>query len=270
MPTDAFHATAVAGAREWQMAYGERFALEGLLGQLKPRLAIETGTAQGGSLRRLAAHAEEVHAFDLVPETKTLERELPNATVHVGDSAETLPRVLAELGAAARHVDFALIDGDHTAAGVQRDARALLEAADACARTIVVFHDTANADVRAGLEELDLPAHPRVATCLLDFVPGYLTVPDHPGFPLQGWNGLGLVVLGEHDGPAEVDEERLPVTDAYAALADQVRSRSSATPPGPEPAHAPVGGFDGAAVALAALAGGALGAALGRLSGRGD
>ncbi len=47
-----------------QMAHGERFAIEGLLTVLEPDLALETGTAEGGSLRRLAAHSREVHAFE--------------------------------------------------------------------------------------------------------------------------------------------------------------------------------------------------------------
>src|SRR4051794_1441385 len=94
----------------WQMTYGERFALEGVLTQVKPTLAIETGTAQGGSLRRIARHAEEVHAFDIVPEVKDLENEIENATVHIGDSATVLPEVLDGFAAEGRHVDFALID----------------------------------------------------------------------------------------------------------------------------------------------------------------
>ncbi len=64
------------------MRYGERFALEGILESLKPRLAIEIGTAQGGSLRRIAAHAEEVHSFDIVPEIEALEREPGEPQVH--------------------------------------------------------------------------------------------------------------------------------------------------------------------------------------------
>ena len=50
---------------DWQMAPGERAAIEGLLAQIEPALAIEIGTAQGGSLRRIAHYSAEVHAFDL-------------------------------------------------------------------------------------------------------------------------------------------------------------------------------------------------------------
>ena len=41
----------------WQMSYGERAGLEGVLSQLKPALAVEIGTAEGGSLARIAARS---------------------------------------------------------------------------------------------------------------------------------------------------------------------------------------------------------------------
>jgi len=183
----------------WQMTHGERYAIEGLLCELKPDLALETGTAEGGSLRRLAAHSKEVHAFDIVPAVKDLESTIANATIHIGDSAETLPEVLESFTSSGRQVDFALIDGDHTSEGVRRDIAAVLASA-ACTRTVIVFHDTANEVVRAGLESIDLPNHPKVALCELDFVPGHLVVPDHPQYPHAAWNGLGLVVLDEEQG----------------------------------------------------------------------
>jgi hypothetical protein len=48
-----------------QMSFGERAALEGVLGQCEPRLAVEIDTYKGRSLRFLARHCEQVHAFDL-------------------------------------------------------------------------------------------------------------------------------------------------------------------------------------------------------------
>ncbi len=49
----------------WQMTLGERAAMEGVLAQRKPRLAIGIGTAAGGSLQRVEAGAGEVHAYEL-------------------------------------------------------------------------------------------------------------------------------------------------------------------------------------------------------------
>ncbi len=206
----------------WQMTLGERFAIEGVLSQLKPSLSIETGTAQGGSLRRLAEHSDEVHAFDIVPEVKELEAEFDNVTIHIGDSTTRLPDVLDTFAAERRHVDFALIDGDHTSDGVQRDIIAVLDSG-ACKQTVVIFHDTTNDDVRAGLDALDLPRHPKVALCMLDFVPGYLVVEHHPQYPHAGWNGLGLVILDVARGAAPA----ATMSDRYSSAEVIQRARRS-------------------------------------------
>jgi hypothetical protein len=211
-------------AASWQMRYGERYVLEGVLCDLRPELAIEVGTARGGSLRRIAAHAREVHSFDVDPGVAAVVAALPNATAHIGDSRETLPAFLAGAERDGRNVDFALVDGDHSSDGVRRDVEAVL-ASGACGRTVLMLHDTANEDVRRGLEELDLPSHPKVDLCLLDFFAGRLVVRDHV-YSRQCWNGLGLVVLdaAREPGPpvVELDHEDVPLTlrlarDALAA-----------------------------------------------------
>ncbi len=243
----------------WQMTYGERFALEGLLTQLQPSLAIETGTADGGSLRRIAAHADEVHAFDIAREVARLGDDIPNATIHIGDSAVLLPRVLGDLAAGGRHVDFALIDGDHSYEGVRRDATAVVDS-DACRQTVIVFHDTANAEVRAGLESLDLAAHDKVALCIWDFVPGYLVVKGHPHHPHAAWNGLGLVILGGHerDERAVTMDDRYSVAEVYGVFRDVFDARTGA--PAADAAHG--------RTLLSAVLGALAGATVARLLGR--
>lgn len=109
------------------MTFSERAALEGVLSQLKPQLAVEIGTAEGGSLRRIATHSVEVHSFDLV-EPEAAVRDLPNVTLHTGDSHVMLAEFLDHLAGAGGGVDFALVDGDHTAEGVRQDLEALLTA----------------------------------------------------------------------------------------------------------------------------------------------
>ena len=174
-----------------QMSLGERAALEGVLAALKPRLAIEIGTAEGGSLRRIAEHSAEVHSFDLVdPEPEIAA--IPHATCHAGDSHELLPAFLEELADAGRRVDFVLVDGDHSAEGVRRDAEDLL-ASPVISNTVILFHDTANEQVRAGLDAVDFDAHEKVVHVEPDFVAG--SVFSAPELRDELWGGLGLVLV---------------------------------------------------------------------------
>jgi 2-polyprenyl-3-methyl-5-hydroxy-6-metoxy-1,4-benzoquinol methylase len=227
----------------WQMKFGERCALEGLLSFLKPGLSIEVGTAQGGSLHRIAEHSREVHSFDLAPEVAELGERHPNVEFHIGDSATLLPELLGRLADSGRHVDFALVDGDHTAEGVERDARALLEA-DACRRTVIVFHDAANDEVRAGLDALALAKHPKVALALPDFVPGYVVENGPRRFEI--WNGLALVVLDEakRRGGAFVDSEVYDAAALNRRVRDQLRGELSDNGQRAEVAAAPPAEFD--------------------------
>jgi hypothetical protein len=191
---------------DWQMSFGERAALEGVLSQLQPQLAIEIGTAEGGSLARVAAHSAEVHSFDLV-EPRPAASELSNVTFHTGDSHKLLPELLASLAEANRNVDFVLVDGDHSAEGVRQDVEDLL-ASPAIGRTIILLHDTMNEAVRAGLESVRYETYPKVAYVELDLVAGYMF--REPSLLHELWGGLGLVV---------VDSTR----DAY--FSDPVRQR---------------------------------------------
>ena len=49
-----------------QMTFGEQVAIEGVLARLRPSVSIELGTAEGGSLSRIARWSTEVHTFDFV------------------------------------------------------------------------------------------------------------------------------------------------------------------------------------------------------------
>jgi hypothetical protein len=175
--------------RVWQMSWGERAAIEGVLSQLAPRLAVEIGSMEGACLRRLAAHAEEVHSFDLAAPTLALPA---NVTLHTGDSHELLPGFLSELEHAGRNVDLVIVDGDHTPAGVRRDVEDLLDS-PAVANTVLLIHDTGNERVRSGLDAVPFAAWPKVAHVELDWVPGRLFA--EPDLRHQLWFGLGLVIV---------------------------------------------------------------------------
>ncbi len=180
----------------WQMSFGERAGLEGILSQLRPKLAIEIGTAEGGSLARIAAHSDEVHSFDLVPPSDEA-RGLSNVTFHTGDSHALLPELLARFADERRNVDFVLVDGDHSAEGVHQDMRDLLDS-PATGQTVILAHDTANPEVRDGLDRVRYSAYPKVAYVELDLVAGYMF--REPSLLHQLWGGLGLVVVDSARG----------------------------------------------------------------------
>jgi Methyltransferase domain len=178
--------------REWQMSLGERAAMEGLLAQLSPDLSLEIGTAEGGSLARIAAHSTEVHAVDLSRDL--LVKQPPNATFHEGDSKVILPQLLAGFADEGRNVDFALVDGDHTREGVSADLTALLES-PAVGRTVLLAHDSFNPDVRSGIEAVAPQDHPKVIGCDLDFLPGRMA--KLKPFTDQLLGGFALIVVDQ-------------------------------------------------------------------------
>lgn len=175
----------------WQMSYGERAALEGLVSQIAPKLAVEIGTAEGGSLKRIAAHADEVHSFDLVPPPEDVAK-LDNVTFHTGDSHQLLGAFLDRMAEQQRSIDFVLIDGDHSADGVRRDVVDVLDS-DSVTSAVIVLHDTLNPEVRQGIEAAEPARHPKVVLFELDLVPGYLA--RREPYRLQLWGGLGLIVV---------------------------------------------------------------------------
>jgi hypothetical protein len=189
----------------WQMSAAERLAVEGIVAAVRPRLAIEIGTAEGGSLQRIAAHSDEVHAFDLVEPQIDVDA-MPGVTMHVGDSHANLPRVLAELADAGRTVDFALVDGDHSAEGARQDVEDLLRS-PATEQTVILCHDASNPDVRRGLDAVAYGDFDKVAFVDMDFVQGVLfaePVVDH-----TMWGGLGIIVTAPAGVPRAARDPRL-------------------------------------------------------------
>jgi methyltransferase family protein len=181
----------------WQMSFGERAALEGVLVQVSPRLALEIGTAEGGSLERIAAYSEEAHSIDLSHEEIT--RALPaNVVLHEGPSSQLLRPLLESFVARSRELDFALVDGDHSYEGVRADIKTLLES-QATGRSVILVHDTMNAEIRTGLESLELERYPKIVYYEPDFVPGYI----YREGVCRGaaWGGIGLLLTDVSRSP---------------------------------------------------------------------
>lgn len=192
------------------MSPGERAALQGILAELSPRIAIEIGVAQGGSLRRISARTGHVHAFDLVAAPSGIAA-LDNVTFHIGDSHELLAEQLGRFTEQDVNVDFVLIDGDHSALGVRRDVEDLL-GSPAVSRTLILVHDTANPEVRAGLDAIAFTDWPTLTWVDLDWVPGFVFREG----PSRGeaWGGLGILVVdADQGGPVEVASYAYPATE---------------------------------------------------------
>jgi hypothetical protein len=158
---------------------------------LQPELSVEIGTAEGGSLDRIAAHSREVLSFDLVSPQLPV-ADAAHVTVHTGDSHALLPAELGRLSDEGRNVDFVLVDGDHSSVGVRQDIEDLLNSA-AVSSTVILIHDTTNPTVRAGLDAVHYAAWPKVSQVDLDFVPGYMF--REPRLRYELWGGLGVLLV---------------------------------------------------------------------------
>jgi hypothetical protein len=202
----------------WYMSPCERAALKAVLGELAPQVAIEIGTATGGSLRRIAAASGHVYAFDLRAPDPSL-AQLRNVTFHVGDSHELLPRVLKNLEEQKAEVDFVLVDGDHSAEGVRRDVEDLLRS-PVISHALILVHDSANPEVRAGLVAVNYRDWDPVSWVDLDWLPGY--VPRDGASSGEPWAGLALIVTnGEaaaQAGPAKIADYARPITELMARI----------------------------------------------------
>jgi methyltransferase family protein len=175
----------------WQMTCGERAAYEGVLAFTWPGLAVEVGTARGGSLERTAAYARHVHSFDLAlpgPDTVAL----PNVTFHTGDSHDLLSPWLETAVRDGAVIGFAHVDGDHETEGAARDIADLL--GSPAFDGIMLIHDSANPGVRAGIDLALSRGFPGVAYVDYDFVPGRMGK-RQDAEPGQVWGGIALIAV---------------------------------------------------------------------------
>jgi hypothetical protein len=170
------------------MTLAERFALEGILQTLKPARGLELGVFKGGSLRRLAAHCQEVHAFDLEV-LPAVRQEFPGVHFHVGPSAQQLPQFLEQCHQKDLLVDFALVDGDHSTEAVRQDLQTLISS-PALSHSLILLHDSANDRVRRGLEQVDCAQSPGVVFVDHDFFPGHIDLGTD-----MVWGGFSCVVI---------------------------------------------------------------------------
>ena len=83
--------------QNWQMSHSERLAISQLLHQIKPDVAIEVGTYQGGSLSLISSMANKVYSLDIDAGVADRYASFGNVDFIIGDSGTTLPNLLSEL-----------------------------------------------------------------------------------------------------------------------------------------------------------------------------
>jgi hypothetical protein len=205
----------------WQMSNAERCALPTILQRLKPSLSLEIGTYQGGSLQVLAEHSKEVISLDIDPGVaENLRGRFENVEFRSGDSASLLPALVAELNAARRVVQFVLIDGDHSAAGVRRDIEAVLQL-EVHERLVILMHDGFNPECRRGMREAGWHANPNVHYVELDFTVGNFHAKAHDTAEAGSmWGGFACAVLEPHERTHElvIEERQRAVFEAVFPL----------------------------------------------------
>lgn len=156
----------------WQMHDSERLALTGLLARHQPHCSVEVGTYHGGSLSLISQYSKMVFSIDIDKSIPSRFR-FPNVTFLTGFSHMILPHLFRELDSAGVALEFMLIDGDHSAAGVKRDIACLLTYVPK-KPLFVALHDSFNPECRQGMLEAGWETSPYCHWVDLDFVPGKL------------------------------------------------------------------------------------------------
>jgi hypothetical protein len=103
-----------------------------------------------------------------------------------------LPPLLDQLKKEQQPLEFVFIDGNHASDFVQRDINNLLKYRP-LTRTIILMHDSFNADCRRGMLSADWNACKHCHFVDLDFAGGLV----HPNKEVQGelWGGIGFALL---------------------------------------------------------------------------
>jgi predicted O-methyltransferase YrrM len=170
------------------LAFPERVALYSTVFGRQPRRTLEIGTFQGGSSMIITAALDDVGAGELVcvdPAPQVAPAHWAQIEHRATMLTGTSPQILAQAAPVpAQRFQLALIDGDHSHAGVIADLEGVLPILDDDA--IILFHDAYYHEVADALQEM-LVAH---ADCLTDCgLISTLVTPDAYN-PEINWGGL--------------------------------------------------------------------------------
>lgn len=180
----------------WQMTTCEKFSLVRSLQNLRPEVAIEVGTYQGGSLQVISQYASEVVSIDIDSTvSERLSGLFRNVQFLTGDSSNLLSHTLHSYTGSNKKVEFILIDGDHTTEGVKRDIKALLEWQPK-ADCVVLIHDAFNPGCREGIRSAGWESSSYVHSVELDYVPGiYHEYAYDTAQAKSMWGGFARAIL---------------------------------------------------------------------------
>src|ERR1019366_6042644 len=110
------------------------------------------GTYYGGSLSLISQFSKMTYSIDIDPTVPQRLKNIASVRFLTGSSDVIVPRLLAELNKEGIPVEFILIDGEHSAAGVKRDV-AWLSHYVPMKPLFVALHDSFNPDCRRGMLE---------------------------------------------------------------------------------------------------------------------
>ena len=132
----------------------ERVLLHGLTVGLAPQNVLEIGTFQGGSTLVMCAALDDLGSGRIVcvdPDPRLADETWGAIRHRVAVVARASPEAVTDAREiAGAPFDFALIDGDHSRAGVERDIDATVAVLADDAH--VIFHDAHYHEVRDGID----------------------------------------------------------------------------------------------------------------------
>jgi len=176
----------------WSMTRAERYCMISLLERIQPKVSIEVGCYNGGSLQVISKYSEKVYVVDIDPELPArIGDRFENVEFVIGDSQKMLPELIHRLNQEKAEVGFVLIDGDHSTQMVRSDIESTLVLMP-LNDVFILLHDSFNPPCREGMRQVDYAAQPHVHYVELDFIPGIFNTPEIKG---EMWGGLGMILL---------------------------------------------------------------------------
>lgn len=166
----------------------------------------------------ISKHSEKVYAIDIDPTLPDrLKGKFNNVTFLIGDSKEIVPKLIKELQEKNESIEFALIDGDHSAPGVKADIENMINYVPSSSLNIIL-HDSFNPECRRGMKAVNYSANKHIHYVELDYITGAY---EPNGIKKEMWGGFGHIVL--------LNEERkgnLKMLESQKSLYDVTYLRS--------------------------------------------